>query len=109
MMMLVAPPVVRLVTTMLLDAGMSARFKAELVAFKALIGAATVPAVPESVNAPFAKLIVLVPPPLTMYLAITAPPLALMEPAVPGVRVPVTEARVRVLFTFNVAPTLSIG
>src|SRR5882724_7952678 len=97
--MLVVPPVVRLVTTMLLDDETDAKAKliAELLEVKVLIGAATVPAFPESVNAPFLKFIALAPPPATILLAAIAPPLALMVPAEPGVSVPVTAAKVSVL------------
>src|ERR1017187_32094 len=104
LIMFVVPPVVRLVTTMLLDdeAETNARLNAELVAVIVLMGAATVPPLPESVSAPFLSLIVLDPPPATMVLATTAPPLTLMMPALPGVRVPGTAAKVSVLLTVSV-------
>ena len=68
-----------------------------------LTGAAGVPAWPVSVNVPFVTLIVPAPAPLTIVPAASAPPLTFMVPAVPGVTVPVTAARVSVLLTVSVA------
>src|SRR5581483_12236841 len=86
-LMVFAPLVVRLAATRLVVVSEVARFSVELVMATALMGAAGVPAVPVRVNVPWFMLIVPVPGPLTIVLALNAPPLTLMVPAVPAVRV----------------------
>src|ERR1039458_1468228 len=100
--MVLAPPVVKLAVLMLVGAVETVRLSVELVRVRLLIGEAAVPAVPERVIVA-SPLIAAVPPPFTIVLAISAPPLILIVPAVPGVSVPVTAARVSVLLTIRVA------
>src|SRR5258708_5068204 len=103
LMMFVGPPVVRLATTMLVEAGPAGRLTVELARVRALTGAVAVPARPLRVSVPLVALMVATPPPIVTVLAVSVPPLILMVPAVPGVTAPVTAPRVRVLLTRSIA------
>src|SRR6267142_4314626 len=104
LIMFADPPTVRLLTATTPPPFNAGIFKFASLMLKLRIGVASVPAVLETTNVlPEFRLMVLTPPPETMLLAWTLPPLTLSVPAITP-DPPLVRAKRNVVFTLSNAP-----
>src|SRR5467141_2566569 len=106
LIVLADPPTVRLLTAITAPPFRAGIFSVPSLMLNVRIGAANVPADPVTTNLPPAlTLIALLPPPATIELATTVPPLRLSVPVTAAVP-PLVRARRRLVFATNTAPVL---